>query len=110
MTFEIGRLTFQTPAATPAAPPKPPAAAKRAEARAVDTSTVIPATPPPDVLAQVDAAAERALQLAQQNRELHFSTDERTGRVVIQVRTLSGEVLRTIPPSEALEVMAGKEL
>lgn len=111
MTFEIGRLTFQTPAATPPAPAKAPPAARRPTPEAdVDTSSVIPAAPPPEVLAEVDAAFERAHQLAQENRELHFSTDAHTGRVVIEVRTLAGEVLRTIPPSEALDVMAGKDL
>ena len=62
------------------------------------------------MLAEVDAAWERAAQLAAQNRELHFATDEETGRVIIQVRTLDGEVLRTIPPSRALDVMSGSAL
>ena len=63
-----------------------------------------------DVLAAVDAAWERAAELAAQGRELHFSTDKLTGRVIIEVRTLAGEVLRTIPPSRALDVMSGGEL
>ena len=37
------------------------------------------------------------------NRELHFETDEETGRVIIQVRDLEGNVIRTIPPSDALD-------
>ena len=52
----------------------------------------------------------RASQLASQGRELHFSTDEDTGRVIIEVRTMDGEVLRTIPPSQALDVISGGEL
>jgi flagellar protein FlaG len=110
MTFEIGRLTFQTPAAPPAPTRAPSGAPAAGEPAAVDTSTVIPASPPPEVLAEVDAAFERAHELASDNRELHFSTNQSSGRVVIQVRTLDGEVLRTIPPSEALDVMAGRAL
>jgi hypothetical protein len=111
MTFEIGQLTLQSTAAAPAAParatvePAPP----RTPAP-VDAVDVIPASPPPEVLAEVDAAWERAGELAAANRELHFRRDERTGRTIIEVRTLDGEVLRTIPPSRLLDVMAGGEL
>jgi hypothetical protein len=78
--------------------------------REPDVSDVIPASPPPEVLAEVDAAWERASDLAAQNRELHFARDEASGRLIIEVRTLDGEVLRTIPPSEALNVMSGGTL
>jgi flagellar protein FlaG len=70
----------------------------------------IPPTPPEKVRAQVDRAAEIAAQLAAANRELHFSKDETTGRVVIQVRDLDGNVIRTIPPKHALDVMTGSAL
>ena len=33
--------------------------------------------------------------------------DEASGRVIVQVRDLAGNVIRTIPPSSALEIMAG---
>ena len=111
MTFEIGQLTFQpTPPTTPPARAwsavEPPAAVERAVSFDF-TNDVIPASPPPEVLAEVDAAWERSGQLAADNRELHFDTDPQTGRVIIQVRTLDGEVLRTIPPSRALDVLTG---
>jgi hypothetical protein len=115
MTFEIGHLTFQTAATAPPAPVRPftPAAAATAPAvpvSGVDTSDLIPASPPPSVLAEVDAARQRAAELAAENRELHFEHDERTGRTIIEVRTLDGEVLRTIPPSKLLDVMSGGEI
>jgi flagellar protein FlaG len=119
MTFEIGHLTFQPAAAAPAAPVRPstaaveptnPAVAAREPVFGVDASDVIPASPPPEVLAEVDAAWERAAALAAQNRELHFKHDEKSGRTIIEVRTLDGEVLRTIPPSKMLDVMSGGEL
>jgi hypothetical protein len=115
MTFEIGQLTFQTAAVAPPAPVRPSATAAQstpapvAPLPGVDTSDVIPASPPPEVLAEVDAAWARAAELAAQNRELHFSHDDVTGRTIIEVRTLEGEVLRTIPPSKMLDVMSGGE-
>ena len=59
----------------------------------------------------VDKAAERRRRsCAKQNRELHFSRDESSNRVVIEVRDLEGNVLKTIPPAKALDVMSGAEL
>lgn len=116
MTFEIGRLTLAPAAAAPPASPRAPAAhavdmpTPTPDVRGADTSDVISAAPPPDVLAEVDAAWERAEALAAQNRELHFARDEATGRMIIEVRTLDGEVLRSIPPSEMLNVMSGGTL
>jgi hypothetical protein len=92
MGFEIGQLNLA--ALLPAA----------------DSSKDIPASPPPEVLAEVDAAWKRGARLAAENRELHFSRDEASGRIVVQVRTLDGEVLGTIPPSRALDVMGGGAL
>jgi uncharacterized FlaG/YvyC family protein len=70
----------------------------------------IPATPPVDVLAEIDRAAARAQELARANRELHFEKDQASGRIIVQVRDLEGNVLRTIPPSSALDVMSGAGL
>jgi FlaG protein len=110
MTFEIGQLTFQSVKGTPAAPVRPDAPVARAAAAPADAVDVIPASPPPEVLAEVDAAWERAAELAAANRELHFSRDEQTGRMIIEVRTLDGEVLRTIPPSRVFDVIGGEGL
>jgi flagellar protein FlaG len=41
---------------------------------------------------------------------LHFSVDKATNRVVIEVRDLDGNVLKTIPPAKALDVMSGGAL
>jgi FlaG protein len=112
MTFEIGHLTLN--AVAPAAPVAPgrstSASSAVAPAARVDAVDVIPASPPPEVLAEVDAAWERAAELASANRELHFRRDEHSGRTIIEVRTLDGEVLRTIPPTRLFDVMSGGEL
>lgn len=73
-------------------------------------SSDIPATPPVDVLAEIDRASARAEELARANRELHFEKDPGSGRIIVQVRDLEGNVLRTIPPSTALDMMSGAGL
>ena len=44
------------------------------------------------------------------NRELHFSHDKESGRVIIEVRDLEGNVLKTIPPSKAMDILSGADL
>ena len=111
MDLRIGHLNFSTP----------PAAPKRAAVDAPgsqfsvprdDAAEIgaIPAAPPVDALREVDRAAARAEELWNEQRELHFEMDEDSGRVVVQVRDLEGRVIRTIPPSEALDVLSGRPL
>jgi FlaG protein len=83
---------------------------EQVQAQRATASSHIPATPPPDVIVEVHRAAMRAEELHNSNRELHFEKDPNSGRIVVQVRDLSGNVLRTIPPSKALDVMSGAGL
>jgi FlaG protein len=114
MSFEIGPLPpVQPGVATRRTAPAPAADFSahlaRASAPAGDVAVIsLPPSPPPEVLDEVAAARERAAELAAQNRELHFSKDDETGRVIVQVRDLEGNVIRTIPPSGALAVLAGE--
>jgi flagellar protein FlaG len=110
MSVQLGHLSLVAAASGPAgAPSRQPAPAPPtgAPGTAPVTSDVIPASPPPEVQAQVTEALQRAHDLFASNRELHFAKDPETGRIVVQVRDLEGNVVRTIPPSEALEVMTG---
>jgi hypothetical protein len=111
MSLEIGRFNPSTyvPPVRPARQPTAPVAGEPARRPDVKVDAIPPA-PPEKVRAQVDRAAEIAAQLAAQNRELHFSKDKETGRVVIQVRDLEGNVIRTIPPKHALDIMTGSAL
>jgi hypothetical protein len=75
---------------------------------AADHDGDIPLSPPPCVLAEVDAAFERAEKLRAAGREMHFGIDTVTHRLVIEIRTLRGEVLETLAPSAALDFIAGE--
>lgn len=76
----------------------------------VDLAEVVPAVPPFEVQREVQFASQRAARMAaEEERELHFTVDEETGRVIVQVRDLEGNVLQTIPGTKALDVMAGLE-
>jgi hypothetical protein len=88
--------------------PAPKADFSAALDTAVNVST-LPASPPPAVLEDMHAAARVAEQLRAQKRELHFETTG-NGRVIVQVRDLDGNVIRTIPPARALEIASGDPL
>jgi len=111
MSLEIGRFT-PVHHAMPVSPARPAADPVRGgEPSRFDTVLGdVPPAPTEDVRRHVDRAAEIVEQLHASNRELHFSKDAETGRVVIQVRDLDGNVLKTIPPSRALDVMSGAAL
>jgi hypothetical protein len=68
----------------------------------------IPLSPPPSVLAEVDAAFLRAEELRAAGRELHFGLDAMNHRLVIEIRTLRGEVLETLAPLAALDFISGE--
>ena len=119
MSFEIGPLPPIQPAGTTPRVNRAPSAdfahvlakASAPAPAAADVAVLsLPASPPAEVLDAVGAAASRAEELAKQNRELHFRKDKETGRVIVEVRDLEGNVIRTIPPSSALEVMSGAAL
>jgi flagellar protein FlaG len=65
---------------------------------------------PQEVLDAIDAAGAAYRTLHAQRRQLAFSLSEETGRVVIEVQDLDGNVLRTIPPSKLLEIATGGTL
>jgi hypothetical protein len=112
MSYEVppvGRAEQPVPAARSAGAGHPASNVTRPEGDSVQLDA-IPSSPPPEVLAQIDAASEAVDKLHEHGRELHFAFDPSRGRVEIEVRDLDGNVLRTIPPSKALDVAAGGEL
>ncbi len=112
MDLRIGHLDFSPAPARRAAGTSPSGAEISVLGPREDSARIggIPAAPPEDALREVDRAAARAEELWRDQRELHFEIDEDSGRVIVQVRDLDGRAIRTIPPSEALDVLSGRPL
>jgi hypothetical protein len=117
MTLQIGRFTpYEHLAAALYAPGKvaPDAPPAQQKPTGVHESGAIvddvPPAPTPEAREMVSKAGEVVQQLHDANRELHFAKDKSTNRVVIEVRDLDGNVLKTIPPAKALDVLSGAEL
>ncbi|HET6549680.1 MAG TPA: flagellar protein FlaG [Solirubrobacter sp.] len=116
MTLQIGRFTPYEHLATSAlgravTQPTPDVELTLAGARERDTIVgEVPPAPTAEAREMVDLAAERVDELRAQGRELHFTYDDEENRVVIAVRDLEGNVIKTIPPSKALDIMSGAEL
>jgi hypothetical protein len=73
------------------------------------TVDTLPASPPEHLFEEMYVASKVADTLRAQARELHFETVG-DGRVVVEVRDLDGNVIRTIPPVGALDIAAGAPL
>jgi hypothetical protein len=111
MDLRIGHLDFSFP---PAAPKRGAADAAGSQVSVPRDHTAViggvPALPPDDALREVARAAARAEELWREQRELHFAIDEDSRRVIVQVRDLDDCVIRTISPSDALDVLSGRPL
>jgi hypothetical protein len=71
------------------------------------TTDDLAAGPPPEVLAQIDVAWERARDLFDSDRELHFEVDDLLGRVWAELRDADGTVTDRLTASEALDFACG---
>jgi flagellar protein FlaG len=85
-------------------------AARKLYAVPEDRAETTPMRPPEEVLEEMRRASERYDELMAQQRELHFAADPSSNRVIVEVRDLDGNVLKTIPPSKALDVISGGSL
>jgi uncharacterized FlaG/YvyC family protein len=84
-----------------------PQQSESARANEEARSDAIPGSPAKGPGGEIGRAAERVDELRAEGPELHLAFDDKAGRVQIEVRDLDGNVLRTIPPSTALSVVAG---
>jgi len=113
MTLQIGRFTpYQhlaaaQPASKVSAAPQMTAQLKTGAEESGTILGDVPPAPTPEARELVAIAADVVQRMHEHNRELHFSTDETTNRVVIEVRDLDGNVIKTIPPSKALDILSG---
>ena len=114
MDLRIGHLNFSTAARGPpsARPRRPPRRGLASARRASDVGRDRrhPRGAAGGRPARGGPAAARADELGARTASCTSRMDEDTGRVIVQVRDLDGNVLRTIPPSEALDVMSGRPL
>jgi hypothetical protein len=114
MGLDVARIE---PTSFSSTPERAPRGSRAADAGGVEDSFTrssgeVPAGPPPEVLEAMDAAGRVARELHASGRELRFTppSESGDGRVRVEVRDLDGNVLRTIPPSELLDVAAGAPL
>jgi hypothetical protein len=75
--------------------------------RFLATTDDLAAGPPPEVMAQVDVAWERARELFASDVELHFEVDDLMGRVWAELRSADGAVMEHLTASEALDLACG---
>lgn len=105
MSLDVTPIGPVDPTGVPTAAPRPrtPVEADRAT-----ISPDVPASPPPEVLDAIGAAARRYDELRAQGRELRFELGEQG--LTVGVHDRDGTLLRTLKPSEALDVATGAPL
>ncbi len=110
MNVELTGLGRIDPTAAPQRSTRVPSSgsARPVATPAAAFADVVGASPPPELAAEVEAAWDAVDQLHAQQRELHFRLDDESGKVHVEVRDLEGNVVRTVPNTEALEIAGGK--
>ena len=66
----------------------------------------IPAAPPADLLTELDRAASVIDELQSRQVSVRFEVDEKTNKVRVQVVDGEGKLLREIPATRMLDVLA----
>jgi hypothetical protein len=108
MSIDVTSIGSVGPSAAPPASRRAPHASS-APADTVETTDRIPAGPPPEVLDAIGRAASRHDELHAQGHRLAFETAP-DGGVTVELQDLDGQLLRTLAPSEALDVATGGSL
>ena len=75
--------------------------------RFLATTDDLAAGPPPEVMAQIDVAWERARDLFASDHELRFEVDDVFGRVWAELRDASGAVTDRLTATQALDFACG---
>lgn len=70
----------------------------------------VPSTPPPEVLSQMQDAGASYAALQAKGYEVHYAEDAHSRRVSAELRDSEGSLVRTLSPSEAVELAAGAPL
>ena len=121
LTLAAGPRRFPAPHGAEARPAAPPGADAGSEARVPPdhdrsvsrfhaTSDDLPAGPPPEVQAEIDAAWGRAQALVAAGLELRFEVDRERGRAWAELLRADGSVAARLTALEAIAIACGGEL
>ena len=109
MSFDIAPVG-RTPGTAPAATDKTHNTAPSNVAQDSVTVDTIPSSPPPEVHEAMGVAAQAYDKLQDQGRQMRFKVNEGTGKLVVEVHDLHGQLLFQVPASKALDVASGGSL
>jgi hypothetical protein len=111
MSFDIASVGHALGTA-PATTSKTHNTAPSTAVQASDSVTVdtIPSSPPPEVHEAMGVAAQAYDKLQDQGRQMRFKVNEGTGKLVVEVHDLHGNLLFQVPASKALDVAGGGSL
>ncbi|MGZ4195996.1 MAG: hypothetical protein ACXVFQ_06480 [Solirubrobacteraceae bacterium] len=111
MSFDIAPVG-RTPGTAPATANNTQNTAPSHAVQASDSVTVdmIPSSPPPEVHEAMGVAAQAYDKLESEGRQLRFKVNEGTGKLVVEVHDLHGQLLFQVPASKALDVAGGGSL
>jgi FlaG protein len=107
MSFALPPIGRSEQAQPPGRPEAPAPAGSDALVRQKTPVETIPSTPPAEVWRAMNAAAQHFEDMRARDRQLHFEKNADTGRVEVEVRDGNGDLIRVIPPSEALAAAGG---
>ena len=109
MSFDIAPVG-RTPGTAPAATDKTHNTAPSNAAQDSVTVDTIPSSPPPEVHEAMGVAAQAYDKLQSEGREMRFKVNQGTGKLVVEVHDLHGQLLFQVPGSKALDVAGGGSL
>lgn len=109
MSFDIAPVG-RTPGTAPAATDKTHNTAPSNAAQDSVTVDTIPSSPPPEVHEAMGVAAQAYDKLQADGRQMRFKVNQGTGKLVVEVHDLHGQLLFQVPASKALDVASGGSL
>jgi len=109
MSFDIAPVG-RTPGTAPAATERTHHTAPSNAAQDSVTVDTIPSSPPPEVHEAMGVAAQAYDKLQAEGRQMRFKVNEGTGKLVVEVHDLHGQLLFQVPASKALDVASGGSL
>jgi hypothetical protein len=101
----IERISNNAPASRPSAPEQAAAPTFSLDQAAAGR---IPARPPAEVLQSLARAQSVLAELASREVSMHITVDAETAKVRVELRNAHDEVIREVPPRDAVAMLAGE--